>query len=128
MLAIIWQLARMHYLQILDNKTDKDVLAWASQTAGVELKGFNDSQLSDGKILIKLAEACDPGFVDWEIVEAGEDEEQCAQNAKYAIALARKLEVFIFCTYEDIVVPNKKMMLIMMAGLYDAYNKSQTKA
>jgi len=30
LLAIIWQLCRVHYLQLLDNKEEKEILAWAN--------------------------------------------------------------------------------------------------
>lgn len=51
-LAIVWQLVRLHYLQIIGSKTELDLLAWVSKTQ--EVKGFNDAAFADGQLLIKL--------------------------------------------------------------------------
>ena len=29
-LAVVWQLVRIHYLQIIGSKTEKDIVAWAN--------------------------------------------------------------------------------------------------
>jgi plastin-1 len=29
-LAVVWQLVRIHYLQIIGSKTEKDIIAWAN--------------------------------------------------------------------------------------------------
>lgn len=122
-LALTWQLARYHYLQLLGSKKEKDIVAWANGIAGsiVEISGFGDKNLSDGRFLIKLCESIDPEVIDWELVTDGSTEEGKNDNAKYAISLARRFGAFIFCVYEDITMANKKMMLIFIAGLYDLY-------
>lgn len=35
-LAFIWQLMRVHYMQIIGNKTDQDLIAWGNSCAGNE--------------------------------------------------------------------------------------------
>jgi plastin-1 len=52
-------------------------------------------------------------------VTAGETDEDKALNAKYAIALARKLGAVIFLVWDDIPALNKKMILIFVCSLYD---------
>lgn len=127
MLALIWQLARYHALALLGSKEEKDILAWANEKGSsiCTIKGFSDKGLSDGKFLIKLCESIDPEVIDWDIVENGDDDAAKEANAKYAIALARKFGAFIFCVWEDVVNCKKKMMLLLISGIYDCYLKKQ---
>lgn len=130
MLALIWQLARYHALALLGSKEEKDILAWANEKAGsvCTIKSFSDSGLQSGRFLIKLCEAIDHEVIDWDIVTAGEDDEGKEANAKYAISLARKFGAFIFCVWEDVVNSKKKMMLVLISGIYDCYlNKHERK-
>jgi len=123
MLAIIWRLARFHYLQLLGSKAEKDILEWGNGIAGsvCTISGFGDGKLSTGRYLIKLCESLDPEVIDWEIVTPGETPEEAEANAKYAISLARKHGAFIFCVWDDVVNHNKKMMLILIASIYDIH-------
>lgn len=123
MLALIWRMARYHYLSLLGSKAEKDILEWANAKAGsvCTISGFGDAKLSTGRFLIKLCEAIDPEVIDWDIVTPGESPEDAEENAKYAISLARKFGAFIFCVWDDVVNHNKKMMLILIAGIYDIY-------
>jgi len=63
--------------------------------------------------------AIEPRCIDWNIVTAGETEEEKMLNAKYAISIARKLGAIIFLVWDDIPSVNYKMMLIFVAELYD---------
>lgn len=78
-LAIVWQLCRYHYLQLLGSKTEKDILEWANEKAGsvCHVSSFNDKGLRNGRFLIKLCEsvADDPECIDWDIVTQGETDE-----------------------------------------------------
>jgi len=123
MLALIWRMARFHYLSLLGSKQEKDILDWANGLAGsvCTIGGFGDAKLSTGRFIIKLCEALDPEVIDWEIVTPGETPEDAESNAKYAISLARKHGAFIFCVWDDVVNHNKKMMLILIAGVYDLW-------
>jgi hypothetical protein len=33
-LAIVWQLMRLHYLQIIGSKTEEDLLKWVTESTG----------------------------------------------------------------------------------------------
>jgi len=123
MLAMIWQIARYHALSLLGSKDEKDILAWANEKGGsiCTIKSFSDKNLADGKFLIKLCESIDPEVIDWDLVESGETDEGKEMNAKYAISLARKFGAFIFCVWEDVVNHKKKMMIVLIAGIYDCY-------
>lgn len=116
-LAIVWQLVRCHYLQIIGSKTEQDLLNWVSETEAVT--AFNDKKFQTGKLLIRLCGVIDPKIINWEIVNEGTDEKEKEDNAKYAISIARKLGATIFMTWDDIPELNKKMILIYVCSLYD---------
>ena len=116
-LAIVWQLVRLHYLQIIGSKTEQDLINWVSETEAIT--GFNDPKFASGRLLIQLCATIDPKIINWEIVTPGEEEKEKEDNAKYAISIARKLGATIFMTWDDIPELNKKMILIFVCSLYD---------
>jgi plastin-1 len=116
-LTIVWQLVRLHALQLIGSKTEQDLLDWVSQTEHVT--SFSDPKFANGRLLIRLCEKVDPSVVDWSLVKPGDSESDKELNAKYAIALARKLGAVIFLVWDDIPDLNKKMILIFVCSLYD---------
>jgi plastin-1 len=70
-LAIVWQLMKIHYLQIIGSKTEQDLINWANSCKGNEnrqIKNFKDANLGDGVFMINLTAAVEPRIVDWELV------------------------------------------------------------
>lgn len=129
-LAFIWQLMRVHYMQIIGNKSDADLIAWANSVpanADLQIKNFRDANLKSGVHLINLCAAIEPRIIDWDIVYKNADatDEQKALNAKYAISIARKLGAIIFMVWEDVPEGNGKMMTIFVSSLLEIYQKSQ---
>lgn len=125
-LAIVWQLVRLHYMQIIGSKTDKDLLVWCNQrVSDLQIDSFRDKKLADGRYLIKLCASLEPRIVNWDLVTAGETDEDKELNAKYAISIARKLGATIFLVWDDIPKVNPKMILIFVASLYDLANQIQ---
>jgi hypothetical protein len=116
-LAIVWQLVRLHALQIIGSKTEDDLLAWVSETEPVTK--FNDEKFRNGRLLIQLCAKIEPKVINWDLVYEGKDEQEQADNARYAISVARKLGAIIFCVHDDIVALNKKMILVFVCALYD---------
>lgn len=45
-LSIVWQLVRLHALQLIGSKTEQDLLAWVSETEPITK--FNDAKFKDG--------------------------------------------------------------------------------
>lgn len=102
-MTIVWQLVRLHYLQIVGGQTEEQILKWANDLVKeITIKNFKDPALKSGKWLIKLCAAIEPRAVDWDIVTEGETEEDQSLNAKYVISIARKFGCIIFCVHEDI--------------------------
>jgi len=123
---MVWQLMRVHYLQIIGNKEDKELIAWGNSCKGNEerqIKGFRDGNLKDGVFLINLCAAIEPRIVDWDLVfqDPNASDEDKSQNAKYAISIARKLGAIIFMVYEDVMESNAKMMTIFFSSLWELY-------
>ena len=116
-LAIVWQLCRLHALQLIGSKTEQDLLNWVSETEYVT--AFNDAKFADGTLLLKLCAQVDASVVDQNLIRTGGSEEDKELNAKYAIAIARKLGAVLFLVWNDIPERNKKMILLYVCALYD---------
>ena len=123
-LAIVWQLCRLHYLQIIGSKTEKDLLAWVSNEVE-PVKAFNDRKFADGRLLIKLTASVEPKVVNWDLVTEGASAEDKKLNAKYAISIARKLGAIIFLVWDDITELKKKMILLFVCSLYDVMDNKK---
>ena len=55
--------------------------------------------------------------INWELVTAGETEEEREGNAKYVISVARKLGCCVFLTWEDITEVKPKMIMTFVASV-----------
>lgn len=78
-LAIVWQLIRVHYLQIIGSRTEQDLIKWANDSVkDMQIDNFRDKKLADGRYLIKLAASIEPRIVNWELVNSGETDEDKA--------------------------------------------------
>mmetsp|Transcript_29274 Transcript_29274/g.36359 ORF Transcript_29274/g.36359 Transcript_29274/m.36359 type:complete len:564 (+) Transcript_29274:61-1752(+) len=76
-LAMVWQLMRVHYLKIIGSKTEKDLITWINEVVQPDtpIANFGDAQLSDGRALIKLTGSVEPRIINWDLVTAGETDE-----------------------------------------------------
>lgn len=124
-LATIWQLVRVHYLSLIGDKTEDDIVAWGNQLVakdGVSIKNMKDKDnLSSCIYLIKICAAIEPRAVNPDLVTPGETDADKKLNAMYAISLARKLNAIIFCVWEDMVNVNPKQIFIFMATMMDIH-------
>ena len=128
-LAIVWQLLRHYSLKLLASlshegqlATDRDILDWANARVartGKEsrMASFRDPSLAVSIFFLNLCSALAPGIVDPSIVTEGASDEDRLLNAKYAISVARKLGVCVFCAPEDLVEVKPKMVLTFCAAL-----------
>ncbi|XP_031366065.1 plastin-2 [Apis dorsata] len=129
-LALIWQLMRSYTLSILTSLAgtqgstlvEKEIVQWVNsklQAAGKAsgIKGFQDSSIADGKVVIDLIDAIKPGSVNYDLVKEGGTEEENLDNAKYAISLARKCGARVYALPEDITEVKPKMVMTVFACL-----------
>lgn len=125
-IAAVWQLVRLNYLQVLGTKTEEDLVKWANGLVpDIKIKNFKDPVLSDGQFLMKLCAGVEPRAINWDIVMPGENDEEKANNAKYVISIARKLGAVVFCVWEDIVKVNYKMILVLACSLFSIQEELQ---
>ena len=131
-LALVWQLMRAYTLTILAQcvqgsdsvslATDKEIIAWVNEkleNSGKtgRIRSFQDSAISDGKIIIDLVDAIKPGTINYDLVKHGNDPESRLENAKYAITSGRKIGAKIYALPEDIVDVQAKMVMTVFACL-----------
>jgi plastin-3 len=132
-LALVWQLMKAYTVSILrqlqgggdggrHDNIDKEIIAWANaklEAAGksTHISGFNDQNISDGRVIIDLVDAIKPGSVDYSVVKAGDSEEEKLGNAKYGISMARRNGARIYALPEDIVEVKAKMVMTVLACL-----------
>jgi len=127
-LAVVWQLVRLHYLKLVGDKSEDDLVKWANDCVGGKapsIANLKDKSMGNGQFLLQLTAAIEPRAVNWDIVLPGETDDDKTLNAKYVISVARKLGAVIFCVWEDIVEVNAKQMLIMFACLAEIHQDMQ---
>lgn len=128
-IAVVWQLVRIHYLKIIGSQSEDDLVKWAnSQVGDMHIKNLKDQALSDCIFLLKLCSAIEPKTIDWDIIMKGETDEEKENNAKYIISISRKLGAVIFCVWEDIVKVNYKMMLVLVCSLFEIYEERKKRS
>lgn len=128
-LAIIWQIMREHTLQIIGGKSEEELVAWGNSKQDKEedkIANLKDKKLETSLWWINIVKGIDERIIDWDIVvkEPANDEDK-ATNAKYALSLARCLEALVFCVWEDLKDVKPKMLLTLLASLYEVGNKEK---
>lgn len=119
---------REHLLRILtrlgggQKVKDADLIAWANDKVtgsgkSTSMNDFRDSSLSNSLFFLDLIDAIRPGTVEAEYVTAGGSDEEKLDNARYAVALARRIGALIFLLPEDIVDVKPKLILTLVATL-----------
>ncbi|KAL7019159.1 hypothetical protein ACKWTF_011023 [Chironomus riparius] len=86
-LALIWQLMRAYTLSVLSqlantgsSAVEKEIVSWVNkklQAAGKEsaIKSFQDSSISNAKVVLDLIDAIKPGSINYELVVEGKEYE-----------------------------------------------------
>ena len=85
--ALIWQIMRAYTLSVLTSLAnsnspiiEKEIVAWVNkklETAGKtsSIRSFQDSKISDGKVVIDLVDSIKPGSVNYDNIKNGDSEE-----------------------------------------------------
>ena len=103
-------MCKTSYAKLIGDQSDKEILAWANSiAAGKNLDGkgdlaaitsLSDKSLSDGRFFMHILADIEPRAVNWEIMMDADTDEGKANNAKYVISVARKLEALVFCVWD----------------------------
>ena len=74
-MAVVWQLVRFHYMQIIGGTTEDDLVKWANGLVQGEhkIKNLKDKEMSDGHYLLQVCAGIEPRAIDWDIVKKGEE-------------------------------------------------------
>jgi len=70
-------LVRLHYLKLVGDKSEDDLVKWANDTVGGKhpsITSLKDKTLGSGKFLMNLCAAIEPRSVNWDIMTEGETE------------------------------------------------------
>ena len=121
-LAIVWQMMRAHSLQVIGNKTEEELVAWGNERVDDEykVKSLKDKKLSTSLYFIHIMKSIEPRSINWDIVVTDKDDDEAKQNnAKYAISIARKLGATVFLVWEDIAEVKSKLLLTLLASIYE---------
>ncbi|CAO1636784.1 unnamed protein product [Parajaminaea phylloscopi] len=128
-LGLVWQLMRLNISKTLSSLgkggkavSDQDMVAWANgvvKSAGksTSMRSFKDPSLKSAHFFLDLLDGMRKGIVDYNLVQQGRTEEECRNNAKLAISIARKLGALIFLVPEDIVDVRQRLILTFVGSL-----------
>ncbi len=128
-LGLVWQLMRLNISKTLSSLgksgkgvSDVDMVQWANgvvKGAGKSssMRSFKDPSLKNAVFFLDLLDGLRKGIVDYSLVTQGRNEEECKQNAKLAISIARKLGALIFLVPEDIVDVRQRLILTFVGSL-----------
>lgn len=121
-LAIVWQMMRAHSLQVIGNKTEEELVAWGNDRVDSQykVKSLKDKKLCNSLYFIYIMKSIEPRSINWDIVMEGRDDDEAKENnAKYAISIARKLGATVFLVWEDIAEVKSKLLLTLLASIYE---------
>lgn len=130
-LALVWQMMRAYTLSLLAQLNpdgtpivESEIISWAnakllSGQKDIAIKHFQDKVNKTALPIIHLIDVMKPGFVDFSLVkQAGQlTYEECLDNAKYAINIARKIGAPVYALPEDISEVKHKMVMTVYASL-----------
>ena len=132
-LGLVWQLMRRDIVatlkglaQRLNKKeiSDADMTRWANDMAkrspsprGNQIRSFKDSSLANAIFLLDVLAGMKSSYVDYDLVAAGRNDDECYQNAKLAISIARKMGATIWLVPEDIVAVQSRLITTFIGSL-----------
>lgn len=128
-LGLVWQLMRRNIsttMQSLSSSgrdmSDSQILKWAQEQVvkggkNSTVRSFNDPNLSNAHFLLDVLNGIAPGYVNYDLVTAGNTEEDRYANARLAISIARKLGALIWLVPEDINEVRSRLILTFIASL-----------
>jgi len=129
-LALVWQLMRGYTTKVLTELTpgdnairDNEIRDWVNETLAskgktTKISSFKDPSISTSAAIIDLIDALVPSSIDYSVLITDPQEyEEKLQNAKYALAMGRKIGARIYATPEHVVNVESKMVLTVFACL-----------
>jgi len=99
---------------------ESEILDWANNKmsdAGknISIRSFQDKTIKTALPILHLIDVIKPDAIDWSVIDQGE--EASLPNAKYCIAIARKIGAPVYALPEDISEVKHKMVMTIYASL-----------
>jgi len=126
-LAITWQLMRKNLISMLSSLGEEgkqigenEIIAWSNEKLkkqGLKIDSVKDKSLGTGVYFCELCRSIKESAVNPDFITTGDTPEDAEKNAKYAISVARKLNISIFLLWEDIIDVKPKMITTFLGGL-----------
>ncbi|KAG6015707.1 Fimbrin, actin-bundling protein, partial [Claviceps lovelessii] len=115
-LGLVWQLMRKNITVTLSSLaqklgkreiTDSEMVRWANDLSrkggrSSSIRSFKDPAIGSGIFLLDVLNGMKSNYVDYDLVTAGQTDEDAYLNAKLSISIARKLGATIWLVPEDI--------------------------
>ncbi|KGQ02978.1 Fimbrin [Beauveria bassiana D1-5] len=115
-LGLVWQLMRKNITVTLSSLaeklgkreiTDAEMVRWANDMSkrggrNSAIRSFKDPTIATGVFLLDVLNGIKSSYVDFDLVTAGQTDEDAYMNAKLSISIARKLGATIWLVPEDI--------------------------
>jgi len=109
---------------------EAEIVQWANERleagqSGLSISHFQDKKIRTGLPILHLIESLQPGTLDWSAVVSPDSQtetrclshQQCMDNAKYAVTMARKIGAPVYALPEDIAEGKQKMVMTVFASL-----------
>ncbi|KAF2244942.1 plastin-3 [Trematosphaeria pertusa] len=136
-LGLVWQLMRKDIVNTLKGLaqrlgkreiSDQDMIRWANDMArkggkGAQIRSFKDSGLSNAIFLLDVLSGMKSSYVDYDLVVPGRNDDECYQNAKLAISIARKMGATIWLVPEDIVAVQSRLITTFIGSLMATHER-----
>ena len=132
-LGLVWQLMRRDISETLSalaqrlgkrEITDAEMIKWANEQSkkggrNSSIRSFKDSAIGSGVFLLDVLNGMKPAYVDYDLVNAGRNDEEAYLNAKLAISIARKMGATIWLVPEDICQVRSRLVVTFI-GEWDS--------
>lgn len=136
-LGLVWQLMRRDIIHTLNGLaqrlgkreiSDADMIKWANDMArkggkSTPIRSFKDTGLTNAVFLLDVLAGMKPAYVDYDLVYPGRNDDECHQNAKLAISIARKMGATIWLVPEDIVAVQSRLITTFIGSLMNTNEK-----
>jgi plastin-1 len=133
----VWQLMRKNITVTLSSLaqklgkreiTDSEMVRWAndmSQKGGRNsaIRSLKDPSIGSGIFLLDVLNGMKSSYVDYDLVTAGQTDEDAYLNAKLSISIARKLGATIWLVPEDICQVRSRLITTFIGSLMATYER-----
>jgi plastin-1 len=130
-LGLVWQLMRKDITLTLSSLaqklgkrdiTDSEMVRWANDMSkkggrGTSIRSFKDPAIGSGVFLLDVLNGMKSSYVDYDLVTAGQTDEDAYMNAKLSISIARKLGATIWLVPEDICQVRSRLVTTFIGSL-----------